>query len=575
VNDRPRRTILNATSWKRFATSMADLGKSPRGPRAKLAFAGLLGLLLLLNGLNVISSYVGRDFMTAIASRDYGAFFVQTVRYIAVLLALTATATFIRFAEERLALFWRAFLTNRLVGLYISQRLYHRLGSSQSIGNVDQRIADDVKQFTTMMVSFVVLFVNAGITILAFSGVLWSISHVLFFVAVGYAALGSGIIFWFGRPLIWLNYNQLDREAEFRADLVQLRENSEFVALAHHEEHFRHRLSERIHKLVSNYRRLISINRNVNSVTNGYNYFIPAIPVFFVAPMYIRGEIEFGVITQSTIAFAQLIGGFSLIVTQFQTITSFTAVLARLDHFSEATHEMDDAPPPAIEVTEGDDALVFEHLTLTSPEDAKDLVRDLSLRIDRGRRLLVTGPGETAKMALFRATGLLWDHGSGRIVRPGGTCMCFLPERPYLPPGTLRQILLGPDCAGRPTEERIHELIDKLELRNAIDRIGGFDVERDWDDILSLGELQRLAAMRVLLVAPHFAFLDRLETTLEPERLQRVIDLMRDGGITYITISRGIAHLPDYDLVLELSGEGPWTLHSARESSSEVAAKAS
>src|SRR5205085_2432700 len=215
---------------------------------------------------------------------------------------------------------------------------------------------------------------------------------------------GSAATIWLGRPLVWLNYNQLDREAEFRSDLIQLRENSEFVALSHHEEHFSRRLNERVSRIVSNARKLISVNRNLNLFTNGYNYYIPLIPVFVVAPLYIRHQVEFGVITQASVAFAQLLGGFSLIVTQFQSISSFTAVVARLDDFSDAAYASDKAPPPPIEVVDGEDGLVFEHLTLESADDLKPLVEDLSLSVQRGTRVLVTGPGEMAKMALFRAT---------------------------------------------------------------------------------------------------------------------------------------------------------------------------
>lgn len=564
MNAKPRGTVLNATSRARFAATLRAFSASPEGPLATALFAALLLLLAGINALNVYSSYIGRDFMTAVASRDADDFTRQTIRYVAVLLVCTAAAVVFRYVEERLALLSRAFMTRRFVGFYLGRRFYHRLGLTQRIANPDQRIADDVKAFTTTTLSFLLMVLNATMSVAAFSSVMWSISPSLFLVTVGYAATGTAATVWLGRPLIWINYNQSDREAEFRADLVQLRENSEFIALAHHEHHFQQRLATRIQHVVDNTRRIISVNRNLNFFTTGYNYLVAVIPVLVVAPLYMRGEVEFGVITQSTMAFAQLLGAFSLIVTQYQSISSFTAVVARLDRFSQAAHDNLDAPPPPILVTDGDGGLTYERLTLEAPEGGKVLVEDLTLHIERGTRVLVTGPGEMAKMALFRATADLWDHGRGSIRRPSRHCICFLPERPYLPPGTLRETLVHLDGVNRPPEERIRQVMEGLDLVETIERIGGLDIERDWDDLLSLGELQRLAIARVLLVAPHFAVLDRIETTLEGRRMHDVLGMLDGAGITYVTIGRGDSDLPHYDMVLELTGTGPWSLHPAK-----------
>jgi putative ATP-binding cassette transporter len=564
MNGEPRRSILNETWRARFTASVRDFAASPAGPKAKWLLASLLLLLVVINTLNVVSSYIGRDFMTAVASRDTGDFARQTLRYVAILLVCTGAAAFFRFLEERLGLLWREFLTQEFVDLYLRRRFYHHLGRSGHIANPDQRIADDVKSFTSTTLSFLLMILNASMSVVAFSGVMWTISPLLFVVAVTYALVGSAATIWLGRPMIWINYNQSDREAELRADLVQLRENSELVALAHHEHQFQDRLRRRIRNLVTNYRKLISINRNLNFFTTGYNNLIQVIPVLVVAPLYMRGEVEFGVITQSAIAFAQLLGAFSLIVTQFQSISSFTAVIARLDDFSEAAHQSETAAPPPIEVTDGDDGLVFEHVTLEAPDDAKVLVEDLTLTVERGTRMLVTGPGEMAKMAFFRATANLWEHGSGRIVHPGHNRICFLPERSYLPPGTLHDAVVPPNNMPQPNPDRIREVLRTLDLDETVARVGGLEVERNWSDLLSLGELQRFALARVLLVAPEFAVLDRIETTLEPERMNDVLGMLDGAGITYVTIGRGDSDLPHYDMVLELSGCGPWTLLPAK-----------
>ena len=229
---------------------------------------------------------------------------------------------------------------------------------------------------------------------LAFAGVLWTISRLLFVVAVGYAVLGSLLTILLGRPLVGLNYRQLDREADLRSALNHIHEHAESVALLRCEGRLTARLHRLLDGLVDNYRRITSVNRNLGFFTTGYNYLIQIIPALIVAPLYIRGEVEFGVVTQSAMAFAQLLGAFSLIVNQFQSLSSFAAVIARVDALGEAIEHTTAPDAPAIATVEDRDRLAYERLTLREPDGARTLVKDLSVSIPPGARLLVTGPNE-------------------------------------------------------------------------------------------------------------------------------------------------------------------------------------
>lgn len=251
------------------------------------------------------------------------------------------------------------------VTIVVSQVFEDCSGSTFRCGNPDQRIADDVRTFTTITLSFTLILLNTTITILAFSGVLWSISPLLFAVAVAYAALGSGLTILFGRPLLWLNYDQSDREASLRAELVHLRENAESVALLRHEGRMRQRVLGRIETLVENTRRIIAVNRNLNFFTTGYNYLIQLIPIAIVAPLFIRGETEFGVISQSAMAFSHLIGAFSLIITQFQQISSYAVVIARLSALGDATERVE--AESRIERDTSGTEIEYQDLTLCGP----------------------------------------------------------------------------------------------------------------------------------------------------------------------------------------------------------------
>jgi putative ATP-binding cassette transporter len=560
---------LDRLTWRRWSNAIRVVLASEVGGRAKLLFGALLALLVAINGLNVVNSYVGRDFMTAIERQSMSGFVAKGLLYVGVFAASTVTAVIYRFTEERLGLLWRHWLTRRLVAYYLDRSTYYRLREGSELSNPDQRIADDVRTFTTMTLSLLLILLNTTFTILAFSGVMWSISPLLFVVAVAYAALGSGLTVAFGRPLLWLNYDQSDREASLRADLVHLRENAESVAFLRREGRIRERLLGRVDALVANLKRIVAVNRNLGFFTTGYNYLIQIIPILIVAPLFIRGQAEFGVISQSSMAFSHLIGAFSLIVTQFQQISSYAVVLARLGALGEAFDRIE-ATASGIEIDETGAEVAYARLTLRAPEDGRVLVDALSARVPAGVRTLVTGPNEAGRVALFRATAGLWDAGEGRIVRPPADAILFLTERPYLPPGTLRQALVRTGREEAIDDASILEVLRALGVEGVLERAGGLDAERDWDQLFSLGEQQALSLARVALAAPRFALLDRPETVLDAGGVARGLDLLAARSITAVTFSADAALAARHDARLELAADGTWRLAPTRRESASA-----
>jgi vitamin B12/bleomycin/antimicrobial peptide transport system ATP-binding/permease protein len=538
------RVPITRATWSALRRAARDFANCNVRWRARGLFALLMLLLLAFNGLNVLNSYVGRDFMTAVSNRDAARFTREAFAYLAVFGASSLVGAFYSFSEQRLGLLWREWLTDRLLGTYLDRRAYYRLSAANVLTSPDERIADDVRVFTATTLSFVLMLSNAAVTVVAFSGVLWSISHTLFGVAILYAAGGSVLTVLFGRPLVWLNYNQLDREADFRANLVHVQQNAESIALLHREGRIGARLQRSFTGLVDNMRRTIAVNRNLAFFTNGYNYLIQIIPALLVAPLFFRGQVQFGVITQSAMAFSTLVGALSLVVTQFQSISSFAAVVARVGSLVDALEGAPSLAADRVEVREDDARVAWDGLTLRASGNDHVLLSELSVSVPRGRRLLIIGPNEAAKVALFRATAAMWQRGRGQIVRPGLDQILFLPERPYLAPGTLRE-----------TRSVLHE----LGLDGALERASGLDVERDWDDALSLGEQQLLSVARVLLAAPAFVFLDRVRATVEAERYEQILSLLSARSITYLTVGNGGDALDDYDAVLELANDGSWT----------------
>jgi len=546
------------TTAARFLEAIRNLISSQVGWKAKLMFSGIAALLCGANGLNVVNSYVGRNFMTAIADRDQSEFVRQALFYVGVFAASTVAAVIIRFTEERLGLLWREFLTKHAVTLYLKDGTYYRLDASGELAYPDQRIAEDVRAFTVSTLSFVLMALNSSFTVVAFSGVLWTISPPLFVVAVLYAACGSYLTILLGRPLIALNSNQLDKEASFRSDLIHVRENAEAIMVAQREGGQTLRLFHRLDDLVGNFRRITAINRNMSFFTTGYNWMIQIIPALIIAPAFFKGEIAFGVITQSAAAFATLVAAFSLIVTQFQSLSNFAAVIARLSSMVEAIEQSGTATGPVVEIADANSGLTYESLTLLSSTNDSHLLKNLSISIPIGARILITGSNETARVTLFRATAGVSVAGEGRIIRPSAKDIVFVAQRPYFPPGTLREILGATTLAGA-SDAQILGVLQKLNLDQVMKRAGGLDLEQDWGTFLSLQEQQLLAVAHVLLSVPRFTFLDRPETALGSALVRPILLMLAENSIAYIVNGNADGSLDLYDAVLDCTTDGGWT----------------
>jgi putative ATP-binding cassette transporter len=301
---------------------------------------------------------------------------------------------------------------------------------------------------------------------------------------------------------------------------------------------------------MANTRRIIAVNRNLGFFTTGYNFMIQVIPVAIVAPLFIRGSAEFGVIPQASTAFAHLIGAFSLIVTQFGQLSSYAAVIARLGDLAEGLEAAAATDGSGIAVSEtAAGHLAVEGLTLRTPQDGRVLVRALSLDLGPGVRALVAGPHD-ATLALERAIASLWPSGEGRITRPRDVML--LPERPYLPPGTLRELL------GVAADAELWRALRTAGVEPAVQRVGGLDREGDWDDLLSLEEQRLVEVARMLLAAPRFVGLTRVEASLGAATAAEVLEMLRARGIGYVVLEDDAATAAQFDEAVQIAADGTW-----------------
>ncbi len=553
--------LIRGRAWSRFVMITRPLFQSPQRWR----FIGLLALLLaflgLINGLNVVNNYVNGHFMTAVSKRQGARFLALAAVYALVFVASTVVAAFNRFVEESLRLRWRDWLTRHLIDKYMAGRVYFRLTGRRDIDNPDQRITEDVKTFTTAALAFLLIGVNSALTLISFSGVLWLISPWLFLAAVVYAVFGSLMTVFLGRKLVKYDVVQLKHEADLRYDLIQVRTQAEPIALAGGERHETGRLGRRVAKVIDNMRSIITLNRNIAFFTEGFNYMIQLIPVLIVGPLYIQGRIEFGVVTQAAMAFAFVMGAFSVIVKEFPKISEFGAVIERLGAAWEVIEEEKaTARQSPIEVAEEPDRVAFDGLTLVTPREGRPLVTELSLEVPEGKRLLILGPHNSGGTALVRAAAGLWTEGQGRITRPPLEDVMFLPQHPHLGRGILRDQLLAGGPAPAVPDERLLALLKRVKFTPVLERVGGLDAEGDWAYLLSPGEKQVLGFVRLLLAAPRFAFLDEATSALEPKQAQALYDLLARTPTTFISVSADPGLVAHHDDLLRLNAQGGWAV---------------
>ena len=547
--------IAGTLLWIRIRKALSEFVASESGGMAKWLFALLIACMLSINALNVVNSYVGRDFITSVESRDMPRFMWVSLVYVMVFGLCTVVAVYYRFVEERLALLWREWQTRRLLGRYLANRAYLRLASGGEVGNPDQRIAEDVRNFAVFSLSIFLMTLNAVFTVIAFSGVMWSISPWLFVGGVVYGALGTLVTILLGSRLVGLNSRQSDKEAVFRSELLQVRENAEVMALLHREGQTAERLSDRFDEIVANAQRVISVNRNVSFFTTGYNYLIPVIPVFVVAHLFMWGQVEFGVITQSSMAFAQLMGAFSLIITQFQSLSSYAAVANRIRVLSEALDIAAAVRDGPIRLLPDEKRLVCENLSLKTP-DGRSLVQNLTLEVPTGSRLLVRTEDHRAGRVFFRALAGLGANGEGLIRRPQATQ--FLAESPYLPESSLRCLLSSDGQSFSTTIAEMEEALETLGLSNMSLRCGGWEQARPWNEELSLDEQALLAVARALLAKPVMVVIDHPSATLDRNQQRQVVAALAARGIGCVSLGRDDSEVAPFDLVLRITKDGAW-----------------
>ncbi len=560
--------------------------------RARLLLAAIVAMTLGIVYMLVLFNDWNKMFYDALEKKNEQDFFGLMLYFSFIAAIYVALQVYRLYLQQMLEVRWRIWLTRQYLGEWMSHRVYYRLELDPlGTDNPDQRIAEDLRTFTRETLSLTLGLLREVVTVVSFVTILWVISGPLTFTALGtevtipgymlwaaliYAGVGSALTYFIGRPLIRLNFEQERREADFRFNLVRMREYAEGVALYGGESAERERHLFRLERIRQNWYALMFYTKRLGAFTVGYAQVAIVLPFFIAGHRYFSGQITLGGLTQIGNSYDQMRSSLSWFVDNYDRLASWKASVDRLLTFHHAVErataeaQAKTGERVAAAAREGVHADI-EALALPGKDGVpgRVLLSGARLDIQPGERVLIAGPSGSGKSTLFRLLAGIWPFGRARVQVPQGARMLFLPQKPYIPIGTLRDAVTYPNASVRPesrtatqatdarafSDTAIAEALRAAGLDGRAERLGD---ERNWSMALSGGEQQRLAVARALLHEPDWLFLDEATSALDEAGERSIYELLRERLPNTTLVS--IAHRPSvagyHDRRITLAPEG-------------------
>ncbi len=535
---------------------------------ARGLLSAVIGLALFMVFLDVQFNSWYKDFYNALQKKNVDDFWVLILWFSFLASIYIVVAGYNRYLNLALQLRWRRWLTDKYLDGWLKDRIHYRLElKSYGTDNVDQRIQEDLKDFASLTLSLGLDLLSSVVTLVTFSHILWKLSGpitlpvgagitiqgYMMWVALIYAVIGSWLTHKVGAALTNLNFNQQRYEANFRFNLIRVRENAESIASYGGESDEKQSLTARFFEVWKNFRQLMIYSKRLTWFITGYRQIAIIFPIMVVAPRYFADKIEFGVIFQTSSAFGQVQGALSWFVTAYGEIAQWRATLNRLTSFHEAIQaaRLEASGKQGIQrAATTTTSLTLKDTTIRLP-DGSVLLGHVSAAINPGQHTLVTGPSGIGKSTLFRALSGIWPFGDGAVEVPAKARQMFLPQRPYLPIGSLRDAVAYPSASRGFTDEEIKAALRDCELPQLAERLEEVD---HWGQRLSIGEQQRLAFARALLNRPDWLFLDEATSALDETMEKKLYTLMRErlAGTTLVSIAHrpSVAQFHDHRIEL-------------------------
>ena len=500
----------------------------------KWAGRGLLAAVIVIEltlvGNSVLLNQWRNRFYNALQEKDWDGFVREIIIFSVLATVLVVLSIYQLYLNQWLQIRWRRWMTTKYLGEWLHGANHYRMQlQGEAADNPDQRMSDDVKMFVEQTLTIGIGLLSSIVTLFSFVIILWGLSAAaplqvfgkefeipgyLVWGALIYAIFGTALTQWIGSPLVMLDFRQQRFEADFRFNLVRARENSEQIALLQGESAERERLSERFNRVVDNWYGIMSRTKRLTAFTQSYSQAAVIFPIILAAPAFFADKIKIGALLQTAEAFGSVQQALSFFVNVYRTMAEWRAVVARLDGFetavaSAATLATD--PGSIGTVRTATDEISLQQLLVRLPNGAP-LVSAGGFSFRAGERTLVTGPSGSGKSTLFRAIAGIWPFGDGSISIPANASLMMLPQRPYLPIGSLHAAIAYPGESETFSPERVSEALAMVGLPQLGARL---EEEAHWNRMLSLGEQQRLGLARALLHAPDYLFLDEATASLD------------------------------------------------------------
>ena len=540
---------------------------------AWLLLGAVIALTLAMVYMNVQFNYWNNDFYNALQEKDKASFWRLMGRFTMLATIYIAMAVYAFYLNQMLQIRWRRWLTDSYLDQWLSDRAYYRLQlSGNPADNPDQRISEDMKIFVDQSLELALGFLNAVVTLGSFVGILWGLSGPLeipynggqivipgymLWAALLYAIVGTSLTHKIGKKLIGLNFQQQRFEADFRFGLVRFRENTEGVALYNGERDEMRSFRARFGSVVDNWWQIMKRQKILNTFTIGYNQAAIIFPFAVAGNRYFAGTIQLGGLMQISSAFGHVQGSLSWFIGAYNTFATWKATADRLLGFHDAIENARAEMRSKSGVQQSEDTeseLVIDNVSLTLP-NGSPLMTTSSAVIKPGESVLIRGPSGAGKSTLFRAIAGIWPFGAGQVRLPRNPRRLFLPQRPYLPIGTLREVIAYPMRDGGFSDENVSDALTTVGLQHLNARL---NEQQNWSMQLSPGEQQRVAFARAVLQQPAWLFLDEATSSLDENAEQQLYRMLKEKLPQTTVIS--IGHRPSlqdfHTRTLELKSDG-------------------